>query len=185
MDPNDSNQTTNPPQQDTSQADTDQQQKTSESPQQADTQQPVQTDEVTSAPAEPSTDQVPMDTQQNTDAAGSTPQDVGNVSSSTDPATDQTPPAATDQQNANTGNVQQPINYVDDVGGDMIGLLDEINDDDKLVQEVADEMQLEKEKVKSILAGLLNKIDQGQVTAEEIALMMAATVADQLAEEEN
>jgi ubiquinone biosynthesis protein Coq4 len=81
----------------------------------------------------------------------------------------------------------QPLDYIEDVGGDMIGLLDEINEDDALVQKVADEMQLDKEKVRAILTPLLNKLDQGQITIDEIALIMASTIVDEEidTEEEN
>jgi hypothetical protein len=99
---------------------------------------------------------------------------------SDEPATDQTQPD--DQQAAGTSDVQAG-SYIDDVGGDMIGLLDEIEEDENLIQMVADEMALDKEKVKTILTGLLDKIDKEQITVEEIALIMAATVADELPEE--
>jgi len=81
-------------------------------------------------------------------------------------------------QPANQANSAAP-DYIEDVGGDMIGLLDEINEDDTLVQKVADEMELDKEKVRGILTPLMNKIDQGQITVDEIALIMASTVVDE------
>jgi len=98
----------------------------------------------------------------------------------TTPATD---PAQTQPANQTAPAVASKNDYIENVGGDMIGLLDEINGDDKLIQEVATEMNLDKEKVKTILAGILSKIDQGQLTAEDFALIMASTVADELTEE--
>jgi hypothetical protein len=88
------------------------------------------------------------------------------------------------QDNASASAAQQPVNYVQDVGGDLIGLLDEIEGDENLIQTVADEMALDKENVKTILTGLLDKIDKGQVTAEELALIMAAPVVDELSDEQ-
>ena len=58
-------------------------------------------------------------------------------------------------------------------------MLDEISDDENLLQMVATEMQLDKEKVKKILVKLLEKIDKEEITYEELALIMASTVADE------
>jgi len=157
MDPNDSNQTTNPPQTDAAQPDESQ----ADQPQAASN--PVLQDDTSAQQPDPNS------------------LDEANTPIPSVPAADQTQP--TDLTNTDTANAPQEGNYIDDVGGDMIGLLDEINEDENLIQKVADEMQLDKEKVKSILTGLLNKIDQGQVTAEELAIIMAATVADELTEE--
>ena len=94
------------------------------------------------------------------------------------------PQTTDDQQATATSDVPEPENYIENVGGDEIGLLDEISTNDQLLQEVADEMQLDTEKVKSILSTLLDKIDQGQITTEEIALILASTVADELTNDE-
>ena len=50
--------------------------------------------------------------------------------------------------------------YVEDIGDNLIDLLDEINEDENLLQMVANEMEIDKEKVKGILTNLLDKIDQ-------------------------
>ena len=73
--------------------------------------------------------------------------------------------------------------YIEDVGEDLIDLLDEINEDENLTEAVAKEMRLDKESVKAILAKLLAKIDQGQITEDELALIMASTVADEVLDE--
>lgn len=89
------------------------------------------------------------------------------------------------QQNVEGEDETQPGNYAEDVGGDQIGLLDEISGSDQLLEEVAEEMQLDKESVRTILTGLLNKIDQGQITTEEIALILASSIADELTNDED
>ena len=98
-----------------------------------------------------------------------------------------TPTVSNDQESQQTVEGKDEIeseNYVENVGGDQIGLLDEISGSDQLLGEVAEEMLLDKEKVKAILTGLLNKIDQGQITTEEIALILASTVVDELGSDE-
>jgi len=108
-----------------------------------------------------------------------TPPELVPQDGTTTPAPDATQTQPADQA---APAVAPQDNYIENVGGDMIGLLDEINGDEELIQKVADEMRLDKEKVKTILAGILNKIDQGQLTAEDFALVMASTVADELTE---
>ena len=119
------------------------------------------------------------DGSQNTNPPASDAAQAANPTAQND-TTNQANPATADQQT-------QAPDYIEDVGGDMIGLLDEISGDDTLVQKVADEMELDKEKVHGILTPLLNKIDQGQITVDEIALIMASTVVDEdtNTEEEN
>jgi len=101
------------------------------------------------------------------------------------PAADQTAPAQQTDQAATDDPAAAPGgNYIEDVGGDLIDLLDEIEADDNLIAAVATEMQLDKDRVKTILTGLLDKIDKEQVTEEEIALIMAAPVIDELPTEQ-
>jgi hypothetical protein len=79
--------------------------------------------------------------------------------------------------------VQDPAavdgNYINEVGEDLIDLLDEISENNELLQVVASEMQLDTNKVQSMLASVLDKIDKEQITTEDIALIMAATAADE------
>jgi hypothetical protein len=83
-----------------------------------------------------------------------------------------------DQTGQNTAPVENA--YINDVGEDLIDLLDEISENDTLLQAVAGEMKLDANKVKSMLASVLDKIDNEQITTEDIALIMAATVADEV-----
>ena len=74
--------------------------------------------------------------------------------------------------------------YIENIGDSLIDLLDDIDEDENLLQVVADEMELDKERVKGILTTLLDKIDQEQITSEELALIMASTVADEASNKE-
>jgi len=87
-----------------------------------------------------------------------------------------TPPIVEDTDAAQTGD------YVENVGGSVVDLLNDVNESDDLVQIVANEMRLDNNKVKSLLGTLLNKINQGQITMEELALLMAAPVVDEPSE---
>jgi hypothetical protein len=78
-----------------------------------------------------------------------------------------------------TDGTQPDTSYVDDVGESLMDLLDDINSNENFIQIVANEMQLDPEKVKSFLSGLLDKIDKEQITIEELALIMAAPVVDE------
>jgi hypothetical protein len=80
------------------------------------------------------------------------------------------------------GDDAQVGDYIENVGGSVIDLLNDVNESDELVQIVANEMRLDNAKVKILLASLINKINQGQVTMEELALLMAAPVVDEPAE---
>ena len=79
---------------------------------------------------------------------------------------------------AQPGGVPAP-DYVNEVGEDVIDLLDEISEDNNLLQLVAQEMQLDPTKVQSMLASVLDKIDKEQITTEDLALIMASTAADE------
>lgn len=95
------------------------------------------------------------------------------------PAVD-TPAAepAADQAQTKEGDA----NYIEDVGNSVLELLDDIDSDEKLQQIIAGEMRLDASTVKSILTGLLDKVDQGQITKDELALLMAAPVVDDISE---
>jgi len=111
------------------------------------------------------------------------------------------PPAPTPDAEAQSAAQQQPADqleenqpqanatpkaadYIEDVGGSVVDLLDDIEESDELVDVVAKEMKLDSQKVKTILGGLLDKIDQGQITIEELALIMAAPVVDEVQDEQ-
>jgi hypothetical protein len=163
MDPNNSD-PTNQPQQDTTQTDADQ------------TVQPQQPDDQT----QQSDDQ----TQQSQPAAEQNP-DQGQQAEYPVPesaSVDQTQPADQGQPQtpaADDSTVQEG-NYIEDVGGSVIDLLDDIDGSDNLVKIVANEMRLDDQRVRTILSGLLAKIDQNQLTIEELALIMAAPVVDEV-----
>lgn len=140
-------------------------------------------------PAAPQADtSAPMPTPTDTPA----PTDVTTVAPPPEPAADttQTPPADvttpplyTTPPPAETASSPSEDNYITNVGESLIDLLDDIQGDDSLIQVVAKEMSLEPEKIKSILTPLLDKIDKGQITMEELALLMAAPVVDDASDE--
>jgi len=141
----------------------------------------IQTPPVTNDPVTPTVPVDPNPVSQSEPTKPTDPASQNHVVTPNSPLDSQTTEV---QQNTNTGEDSEQENYDENVGGDAIGLLDEISTDQHLLQEVADEMQLDPEKVTSILTTLLDKIDQGQVTAEEIALILASTVADELTNDE-
>jgi len=69
--------------------------------------------------------------------------------------------------------------YITNVGEQLIDLLTDISLSDEAKQKVADTMRLPVPQVTAILDRLLDKIDNGQVTAAELALIMTAPVADE------
>jgi hypothetical protein len=69
--------------------------------------------------------------------------------------------------------------YITNVGEQLIDLLTDISLSDEAKQKVADTMRLPVPQVTAILDRLLDKIDSGQVTAAELALIMTAPVADE------
>jgi hypothetical protein len=69
--------------------------------------------------------------------------------------------------------------YITNVGERLIDLLTDISLSDEAKQKVADTMRLPVPQVTAILDRLLDKIDNDQVTAAELALIMAAPVADE------
>jgi len=107
----------------------------------------------------------------------------------TDPSTSDTSAGEPDPSTAPTVEPEQPSannaeeatadDYVENVGGSLLDLMDEVNEDDNLIQLVADEMKIDVTKAKSILTTLLDKLDKEQITMEELAFIMAVTVADE------
>lgn len=154
----------------------------------------------TTTPQIDQTQQTPLNTQPNTPL-----QNILNQQP-TPPIAPETPTAI--QPNQNSIQTQEPViqtnlntqinsnpqedtassltdgSYVEDIGEGLIDLLDDINEDENLLQIVADEMELDKERVRETLATLLDKIDQEQITPEELALIMASTVADEASNKE-
>ena len=171
----------NPTQTDNAQSDTSQQdgsQTTSDTTTQDTTStQPTEPD-TTAVQGKPS-GQEQLSTQPGTEAATQSDQNVDQPQQTTASSESVAP---TSPVTSNT--TQNQGNYIEDVGEDLIDLLDEISEDENLLKAVADEMQLDKERVKGILTGLLTKIDQGQITDEELALIMASTVADEVIQNE-
>jgi hypothetical protein len=129
------------------------------------------------APQPDTTQQVPLNPQPNTPPP-TTPPEVP-TASQPDPNTQVNP-----SPQANTDTSLTDGSYAEDIGDKLIYLLDDINSDENLLQMVANEMELDKEKVKGILTKLLDKIDQEQITTEELALIMASTVADETSNQE-
>lgn len=103
-------------------------------------------------------------------------QDGQNTQQVSDPVTDQSAPII--QVDASTDNPAQTASYIEAVGESTVSLLDDISADESLIQIVATEMKLDTSRVKSTLAALLDKIDKEQITTEELALIMAASVVD-------
>jgi hypothetical protein len=146
------------------------------------------------APQLDTTQQAPLNTQPNTPL-----QNILNQQPA--PATPPEAPIAS-QPNPNNGQTQEPVaqanistqadtdtsltngSYIEDIGDGLIDLLDDINEDENLLQVVANEMELDKERVRETLTTLLDKIDQEQITSEELALIMASTVADEASNKE-
>lgn len=79
---------------------------------------------------------------------------------------------------ANTIPATQQASYIEDMGGSLIILLQQINTNDELLAEVATEMELDTTKTKVILTNFLDKINHGQITQEDLALIMAAPVVE-------
>lgn len=84
-----------------------------------------------------------------------------------------------EQNSTPSSDVPQDANYIENVGGSLLDLIEEVNSNDNLIQIVADEMKLDVNKIKSIITGLLDKVDNGQLTTEELAFIMAVTVVDE------
>ena len=125
----------------------------------------------------PQADSSPLDANQPTQTLvqpSTVPQNEPPIPQVSDPIPAQ--PQPTNPMDSSVVNASETSNYIDDVGYSLISLLDQINSDEKLIQTVANEMRLDTNNVKSILAPLLSKIDQGQITLEELALITAAPV---------
>jgi hypothetical protein len=145
----------------------------------------VQSTEPVQAPADPFSQPAPDVTTQ----SDPNPDPVQEPAPAVDPGAQQADqavqqPDTTAQTSPDATSASVGGSYIEDVGEDLIDLLDEINEDENLVQAVADEMKLDKERVKGILTKLLTKIDQGQITEDELALIMASTVADEVLNKE-
>lgn len=114
------------------------------------------------------------------------PQTVPDAQPQAVPGTPEAPasqPQSTDQTQPNNADpidtLQAQDDYVENVGGSVIDLLEDVNENEDLVQMVAEEMRLDEAKLKSILSPLLDKIHNGQITIDELALIMAAPVVDE------
>ena len=73
----------------------------------------------------------------------------------------------------------QEENYIDNVGGSMIELMQDIAADEALKAQVAEEMRIDITAFNSILTEVSKKIEQQQLTKEVIALLLAASVVEE------
>jgi hypothetical protein len=97
---------------------------------------------------------------------------------SVDPSVAQPPQEQQAQQ-------QQQGDYITNVGRSMVDLLTDISLSDELTKTVADTMRLTVGQVTEILEGLLDKVDNEQVTEEELALIITAPVVDEEPKQNN
>lgn len=70
--------------------------------------------------------------------------------------------------------------YIANTGGAMITLLKEISENSKFSQRVAEEMGLSVAQCTQLVSTIIKKINQGQITADELAVMMTAPIIDEL-----
>lgn len=68
--------------------------------------------------------------------------------------------------------------YVVKVGRSMVDLLTDISVSDTSKQQIAEEMKLSVDQVNTICTKLLDKIDNGDITEEDLAFLMTAPIAD-------
>lgn len=114
-----------------------------------------------------------LNTQTTTPATDVTPSDTNPQSVQTEPVSQIPQPAV---------NMNQPVldaaTYIDNTGGSFIDLLQEITDDPALQQKVATEMHMDLPTFQTLLTTLFNKVTQGQITKEELSLLMTAPMID-------
>jgi hypothetical protein len=97
--------------------------------------------------------------------------------------TSYTPPSqpqpTNDQFVENTSdNQQSEEDYILNVGQSMIDLLTDISNSDVRKQKIATEMRISVEQVTTICDRLLEKIDSGELTEEDLAFLITAPIAD-------
>jgi len=117
------------------------------------------------------------------------PQDPSTTSQSDEGQNAESTPEDTNSNSEQLASQIQPAeeaaqdeDYIENVGGSVIDLLEDIENNEDFIQVVAQEMQLDVNAVKSILTPLVDKIHQGQISIEELALIMAAPVVDEVTE---
>jgi hypothetical protein len=88
------------------------------------------------------------------------------------------------QTNSDTNSEEEDENYTEDFGNYIIELLDDISADENLTQKIANKMGLDKEETTEILENILQKIDDEQITPEELALIMTAPIVDERSDNE-
>lgn len=112
------------------------------------------------------------------------------VNASQSPPQESTPPdtlaptVPTGDQELAISNQTTDEDYIEDLGEDLIDFLDDMEANENLLQNIANDMGIEKERARSILAKLLDKIDQEQITTEDIALIITAVGAGAIPEDE-
>lgn len=75
--------------------------------------------------------------------------------------------------------IQDAATYIDNTGGSFMDLLQEISQDPTAQQEIATEMHMDLPRLQATLATILGKINQGQITKEELSLLLTAPMIDE------
>lgn len=84
-----------------------------------------------------------------------------------------------DQVVEDTSTTQQTEgDYILNVGQSMIDLLTDISNSDVRKQKIATEMRISVEQVTTICDRLLEKIDSGELTEEDLAFLITSPIAD-------
>ncbi len=95
------------------------------------------------------------------------------------PSQPQQPQPTSDQVVENTFDTQQTEgDYILNVGQSMIDLLTDISNSDVRKQKIATEMRISVEQVTTICDRLLEKIDSGELTEEDLAFLITSPIAD-------
>ncbi|GIW61436.1 MAG: hypothetical protein KatS3mg089_0288 [Patescibacteria group bacterium] len=117
----------------------------------------------------------------NSNASNSNPQSVNidNSQVNSQIASSMPPFQTNDQVVENTSvNPQTEEDYITNVGQSMIDLLTDISNSDVRKQKIATEMRISIEQVTTICNRLLDKIDSGELTEEDLAFLIASPIAD-------
>ncbi len=76
-------------------------------------------------------------------------------------------------------------NYIENVGGSFFDLLNDVLSKQELMADIAKEMNVTTLNCSKIAEGIQNKIKQNQLTKEEIAFILTATLVDLPPEEQS
>lgn len=72
-----------------------------------------------------------------------------------------------------------PTNYIENMGGSLVDLLEQVNTSPDLVATLAKEMHLEHDATQTILETFLDKVHNGTITKEELALALTAPILEE------